>query len=199
MAWILPLASSHRFGGIDAPVRILRGLGGGSQGQVFEVAVGEEALALKWYFPTFLRRDPGLGERLAESIRRGSPNGDFLWPLALLRPSGPEAATLGGAASGFGYLMPLRPAGFQGAAEHAAGRLGLVEYRALEMPPNAQMSAVQTLLLRSAVAAFWEKPYAQRLVRWGNRLHDEFMLPHYAAQDFGDALDERLHLGGRGD
>ena len=123
MAWILPLASSHRFGGIDAPVRILRGLGGGSQGQVFEVAVGEEALALKWYFPTFLRRDPGLAERLAESIRRGSPNGDFLWPLALLRPTGPEAATLGSAASGFGYLMPLRPAGFQGAVEHAAGRL----------------------------------------------------------------------------
>ena len=84
MAWILPLATSHRFGGIDAPVRILRGLGGGSQGQVFEVAVGEEALALKWYFPTFLRRDPGLAERLAESIRRGSPNGDFLWPLVIL-------------------------------------------------------------------------------------------------------------------
>jgi len=81
------------------------------------------------------------------------------------------------------------------APEHAAGRLGLVEYRALEMPPNAQMSAVQTLLLRSAVAAFWEKPYAQRLVRWGNRLHDEFMLPHYAAQDFGDALDELAGVG----
>jgi len=123
MAWILPLDSSHRFGGIDAPVRILRGLGGGSQGQVFEVAVGEEALALKWYYSTFLRRDPGLAERLAESIRRGSPNGDFLWPLALLRPTGSEAATLGGSASGFGYLMPLRPAGFQGAVEHAAGRL----------------------------------------------------------------------------
>ena len=111
MAWILPLASSHRFGGIDAPVRILRGLGGGSQGQVFEVAVGEEALALKWYFPTFLRRDPGLAERLAESIRRGSPNGDFLWPLALLRPTGAEAATLtimaGGSEADFQRARPV--------------------------------------------------------------------------------------------
>jgi len=123
MGWILPTGTTHRFGGIDAPVRILRGLGGGSQGQVFEVEVGDETLALKWYFPTFLRRDPGLAERLAEGIRRGSPNGDFLWPLALLRPTGLDPAPLGAAASAFGYLMPLRPPGFQGAVDHAAGRI----------------------------------------------------------------------------
>jgi uncharacterized protein (DUF2126 family)/transglutaminase-like putative cysteine protease len=81
------------------------------------------------------------------------------------------------------------------APEHAAGRLGLVEYRALEMPPHARMSAVQMLLMRSAVAAFWQQPYARRLVRWGTRLHDEFLLPHYAQQDFGDALDELAGLG----
>jgi DNA-binding helix-hairpin-helix protein with protein kinase domain len=123
MAWMLPTGTTHRFGGIDAPVRILRGLGGGSQGQVFEVAVGDELLALKWYFPGFLRRDPGLAERLAESIRRGAPNGDFLWPLALLRSIDPPATLPVAAASGFGYLMPLRPAGFCGAVDHAAGRL----------------------------------------------------------------------------
>jgi len=81
------------------------------------------------------------------------------------------------------------------APEHAAGRLGLVEYRALEMPPHARMSLAQMLLLRSAVAAFWARPYERRLVRWGTRLHDEFMLPHFVAQDFADALEE---LGGLG-
>jgi len=123
LAWILPVGTHQRFDGIDAPVRILRGLGGGSQGQVFEVAVADELLALKWYLPGFLRRDPALADRLTESIRRGAPNADFLWPLALLRLSAASGAVPGVAGSGFGYLMPLRPAGFCGAVDHAAGRL----------------------------------------------------------------------------
>ena len=81
------------------------------------------------------------------------------------------------------------------APESASGRLGLVEYRAMEMPPHARMAALQALLLRGAVAAFWRQPYARRLVRWGTRLHDEFMLPHFVTQDLADALDELRALG----
>jgi uncharacterized protein (DUF2126 family) len=81
------------------------------------------------------------------------------------------------------------------APESSTGRLGLVEYRALEMPPHPQMAAAQMLLMRSAIAAFWKTPYDRRLVRWGTRLHDEFMLPHYVAQDFGDVLREMGDLG----
>jgi uncharacterized protein (DUF2126 family)/transglutaminase-like putative cysteine protease len=81
------------------------------------------------------------------------------------------------------------------APESSGGRLGLVEYRALEMPPHARMSAAQTLLMRSAVAAFWRNPYERRLIRWGTRLHDQFMLPHYVEQDFAEALDELGALG----
>ncbi|MCR0981481.1 transglutaminase family protein [Roseomonas populi] len=81
------------------------------------------------------------------------------------------------------------------APESSSGRLGLVEWRAAEMPPHARMSAVQVLLLRSAIATFWDTPYDRRLVRWGTRLHDEFMLPHYVAQDFHDVLDELAMLG----
>ncbi|MBU6426161.1 MAG: transglutaminase family protein [Rhodospirillales bacterium] len=79
--------------------------------------------------------------------------------------------------------------------DSASGRRGLVEFRAFEMPPHAEMSAAQILLMRSAVAAFWERPYERRLVRWGTRLHDEFLLPHYAEQDFKDALEELAGLG----
>ncbi|MBN8897708.1 MAG: transglutaminase family protein, partial [Rhodospirillales bacterium] len=57
------------------------------------------------------------------------------------------------------------------------------------------MSAAQMLLMRSAIAAFWERPYERRLVHWGTRVHDEFMLPHYVAQDFDDALEELSGLG----
>ncbi|MFC7737036.1 DUF2126 domain-containing protein [Roseomonas sp. GCM10028921] len=81
------------------------------------------------------------------------------------------------------------------APESSSGRLGLVEWRAAEMPPHARMAATQALLLRSAIAAFWRHPYERRLVRWGTRLHDEFMLPHYVEQDFHDALEELAVMG----
>ena len=81
------------------------------------------------------------------------------------------------------------------APESASGRRGLVEFRAFEMPPHAEMSAVQVLLMRSAIAAFWERPYQRRLIRWGTRLHDEFLLPHYAEADFRDALEELSAAG----
>jgi uncharacterized protein (DUF2126 family) len=81
------------------------------------------------------------------------------------------------------------------APEGGSGRRGLVEFRGFEMPPHAHMSAAQMLLMRAAVAAFWQSPYERRLVRWGTRLNDEFMLPHYCAQDFLGVLEDLRALG----
>ena len=80
-------------------------LGGGGQGEVYRANLGDQPVALKWYFPHSIHADPGQRERLEEAIKLGSPNERFLWPMDIVSETGIE---------GFGYVMPLREPQYKG-------------------------------------------------------------------------------------
>ncbi|OBI93174.1 DUF2126 domain-containing protein [Mycobacterium asiaticum] len=70
--------------------------------------------------------------------------------------------------------------------EGPRGRLGLLELRGFEMPPHLRMAMVQSLLVRSLVAWFWEQPLRAPLIRHGANLHGRYLLPHFLIHDIAD-------------
>jgi uncharacterized protein (DUF2126 family) len=73
--------------------------------------------------------------------------------------------------------------------EGPAGRQGLIELRAFEMPPHVRMAVAQMILVRTLIAAMAREPYEKPLARYGMLLHDRFLLPHWMWRDFEDVLD----------
>jgi len=79
--------------------------------------------------------------------------------------------------------------------DSSTGRLGILELRGFDMPPNKQMCLVQLLLIRTLVSWFWEKPYKGKLVRWGTELHDKFLTHHFVREDLKDVVSQLNEAG----
>ncbi|MFZ9753542.1 MAG: protein kinase domain-containing protein [Cyanobium sp.] len=123
MNGLLRDGTSLEFSATASPVQVIQLLGSGGQGQVFKVTYAGEAMALKWYFPSCLSRDPGLKDRLWQCSRSAEPNASFLWPILVLDPTPKCRSALALPEQSFGYLMKLRPPAYGAAVEHIAGRM----------------------------------------------------------------------------
>ena len=82
--------------------KVIKMLGAGGQGEVYDVECNGQHYALKWYFKHMATKDQKA--ILDNLISRGSPDTSFLWPQDLIFTSFGES---------FGYVMPLRPKNYK--------------------------------------------------------------------------------------
>jgi len=87
-------------------ITVTRWLGGGGQGDVYEVDVGGRSMALKWYKRSSFKdseKFQKFRKNIEKNINAGAPSDVFLWPEALTEE-------INGT---FGYIMKLRPKGYE--------------------------------------------------------------------------------------
>jgi uncharacterized protein (DUF2126 family) len=68
------------------------------------------------------------------------------------------------------------------------GKMGVVELRALRMPPTPERLVALGALFRAVAARLARAPFEEPLLDWGPELHDRASLPHWLAQDLAGVL-----------
>jgi uncharacterized protein (DUF2126 family) len=66
--------------------------------------------------------------------------------------------------------------------------LGVIEFRAFEMMPQADMLLVLNALVRALAAALSESPFQRPLIDWRGALQDRMALPWFLRRDLQDVL-----------
>ena len=94
-----------------APIKILKYLASGGQGDVYVVEYGGKKKALKWYKNA--GKDPdAFYSNLKRNADKGAPDSAFLWPEAVTEKTD----------GSFGYIMDLRPEGYHELSEFMLAR-----------------------------------------------------------------------------
>ena len=83
---------------------VLDEFGSGGQGTVYKVSYNGKTYALKWYHPgVFKGKENDFYKNLENNISNGAPTDAFLWPKAITKVYNDQ----------FGYLMDVRPSGYE--------------------------------------------------------------------------------------
>ena len=135
------------------PCTIERLLGAGGQGEVYQSQLGTRQVALKWYYPQYLKNDPGLRDRLLKAIQLGAPNDKFLWPVELVSAEG---------IPGFGYVMPIRDSRYKGLNDLMAGRCD----------PSFYAISTACIQLADSFLGIHAKGFCYRDISFGNVFFD---------------------------
>lgn len=96
-------------------------LGEGGQGIVYRVDYDGKPMALKWYFKNKLRNPEEFKENLESNIEKGKPSDSFLWPIDFVEDPN----------SSFGYIMELRPSGYNELADYLVKKAKFKSNRAM--------------------------------------------------------------------
>src|SRR5262245_53473833 len=126
-------------------------LGGGGQGEVYRATLGNQTVALKWYYPAAATVEQQ--KALENLIKAGAPSDPFLWPAELVQSS---------TTRGFGYLMPLRDPRFR----------GIVDMMKRRIEPGFRALVTAGLELSHSFLQLHAKGLCYRDISFGNAFFD---------------------------
>ena len=108
----------------------------GGQGSVYKVEYRGEEKALKWYKKGSFGSDPNaFYENVKKNVQNGSPSKEFLWPLDITEWTDGT----------FGYVMDLRPDGYEEITQFMLTNVRFSSYRAIVDASLGIVSAFRSL------------------------------------------------------
>lgn len=126
---------------------VVKFLGAGGQGEVYEVLLDGRRLALKWYFlQSGTDKQRSMIEKLIQS---GKPDERFLWPVGVVEVNRKKS---------FGYLMPLRPVQFS----------NIVDLMKRRIEPTFDAVITACIQLADSFHKLHEKELCYRDISFGN-------------------------------
>lgn len=139
--------NQHVISKSNKAITIVKFLGSGGQGEVYEVLVDSRRLALKWYY---LQSGTDKQKLMIEKlIKTGKPDNRFLWPTDVVEIDGKKS---------FGYLMPLRPPQFS----------NIVDLMKRRIEPTFESVITACIQLADSFNKLHEKGLCYRDISFGN-------------------------------